>query len=61
LRDIAWSPDGTWLLIGWPAADQLVFVRVGRTPKLSAVSNVSRQFRSRSFPGIGGWTVSIAQ
>jgi len=60
LRDVAWSPDGRWLLIGWPAADQLVFVRVGATPKLSAVSDVSRQFHSHSFPGIGGWTVSIA-
>jgi hypothetical protein len=60
LGDAAWSPNGRWLLIGWPAADQLVFVRVGRTPKLVAVSNVSRQFLSHSFPGIGGWTVSIA-
>ena len=31
----------------------------GGTPKLDAVSNVSRQFRSRSFPEIGGWS-SIA-
>jgi hypothetical protein len=60
LGDAAWSPNGRWLLIGWPAADQLVFVRVGRMPKLDAVSNVSRQFLSRSFPGIAGWTVSIA-
>jgi hypothetical protein len=60
LGDVAWSPNGKWLLITWPAADQLVFVRVGGTPKLDAVSNVSRQFLSRSFPGIGGWTVSIA-
>jgi hypothetical protein len=57
LRDVAWSPDGGWLLIGWPTADQLVFVHVGGTaPKLVAVSNVSRQFLSRSFPGIGGWS-----
>jgi hypothetical protein len=56
LRDVAWSPDGRWLLIGWPAADQLVFVRVGRMPKLNAVSDVSRQFHSHSFPGIAGWS-----
>jgi hypothetical protein len=56
LRDVGWSPDGRWLLIGWPAADQLVFVHVGATPKLIAVSNVSRQFLSRSFPGLGGWS-----
>ncbi len=59
LGDVAWSPNGKWLVIAWPAADQLVFVRVGGTPKLDAVSNVSRQFRSRSFPGIGGWSSSI--
>jgi Tol biopolymer transport system component len=56
LRDAAWSPNGKWLLIAWPAADQLVFVRVGGTPKLVAVSNVSRQFLSRSFPSIAGWS-----
>jgi hypothetical protein len=59
LGDTAWSPDGKWLLVSWPAADQLVFVRVGGKPKLDAVSNVSRQFRSRTFPGVAGWTVSI--
>jgi hypothetical protein len=59
LGEAAWSPNGRWLLIGWPAADQLVFARVGRSPKLVAVSNVSRQFLSRSFPGIGGWTVPL--
>ena len=59
LRGVAWSPNGAWLVIGWPAADQLVFVRIGVKPKLNAVSNVARQFLSHSFPGIGGWAVSI--
>jgi hypothetical protein len=59
LSDAVWSPDGDWLAIGWPMADQLVFIRVAGTPKLEAVSNVSRQFRSRTFPGLAGWTVSI--
>jgi hypothetical protein len=57
--DVSWSPDGRWLVVGWPSADQFVFVRVGATPKLDAVSNVTRQFLSRTFPGISGWTVSI--
>ena len=62
LRRSATSPgrptaSGSWS--SWPAADQLVFVRVGGKPKLDAVSNVSRQFRSRTFPGVAGWTVSI--
>ena len=60
LREAAWSPDGKWLVVGWPAADQLVFVRVTPTPRLQAVSDVSRQFLSHSFPGLGGWIVSIA-
>lgn len=59
LGDAAWSPDGDWLAIAWPAADQFVFIRVGGMPKLDAVSNVSRQFRSRTFPSLAGWAVSI--
>ncbi len=53
-EDLAWSPDGRWLLVGWPAADQWVFVRAdGRGVR--AVSNISEQFRSRSFPEVHGW------
>ena len=29
-RDVARSPDGRWLLVTWPTADQWVFVRIGR-------------------------------
>jgi hypothetical protein len=50
------SPDGRWLAVGWPDADQLLFVRTaagGR--RVRAVSNVASQFRSRSFPAISGW------
>ena len=54
LRDLAWSPDARWLLVGWPAADQLVLVRADGV-RVRAVSNVSEQFRSRSFPRIEGW------
>jgi len=51
---LAWSPNGRWLLVGWPAADQWVFVRAdGRS--IRAVANVSEQFRSRSFPRVEGW------
>lgn len=54
LRDLAWSPDGRWLLVGWPAADQWVFVRAdGR--RIRPVANVRGQFRSRSFPRVDGW------
>ncbi len=52
---LVWSPDGRWLLVGWPAADQWVFVRVTGPRRIVAVSNVSRQFDSDSFPRIAGW------
>jgi hypothetical protein len=59
IRDLAWSPDGRWLLASWPAADQFVFVRVGGKPKLVAVSNISRQFDPTAvvprFPRFDGW------
>lgn len=52
---VAWSPDGRWLLIGWPSADQWVFVRVRGPRRIVAVSKVSRQFDSVSFPTVAGW------
>lgn len=52
------SPDGRWLAVGWPEADQLVFVRVRGRRQIHAVSNVSAQFRSRTFPTIAGWCCS---
>jgi hypothetical protein len=52
-RDLSWSPNGRWLLVSWPTANQWVFLRVGPRPRLVAVSNVSQQFGS--FPRIAGW------
>ena len=49
------SPDGSWRVVGWADADQLVFTRLGRPRQIRAVSNVSAQFRSRTFPTISGW------
>ena len=49
------SSDGRWLAVGWPSADQLVFLHVVGRQQIRAVSNVSGQFRSRSFPTISGW------
>jgi hypothetical protein len=48
------SPDGRWLLVPWPAADQWVFVRTDGTG-LRAAANVSDQLRSRSFPRVEAW------
>jgi hypothetical protein len=54
LTNLAWSPDGRWLLVAWPTADQWVFVRADGK-RIQAVSNVSRQFRSQTFPRVEGW------
>ena len=52
---LAPSPDGRWLLVGWPTADQWVFIGTGSRRRIRAVSNVSGQFRSASFPRLEGW------
>jgi RNA polymerase sigma-70 factor (ECF subfamily) len=54
-RELAWSPDGRWLLVSWPTADQWVFVRASGAKRIRAVAGVSEQFRSRSAPRIEGW------
>jgi hypothetical protein len=56
-RDLAWSPEGRWLLVTWPTADQWVFVRADGK-QIRAVANVSEQFRSSSFPRIERWCCS---
>jgi hypothetical protein len=39
--DVAWSPDGRWLLVNWPAANQWVFLHGSRA---RAVGNIRQQF-----------------
>lgn len=39
--DIAWSPDGGWLLVAWPTADQWIFLHGSRA---HAVANIEEQF-----------------
>jgi hypothetical protein len=53
-QSVAWSPNGRWLLVSWPTADQWVFVRADGK-RIRAVSNVSEQFRSETFPRVEGW------
>ena len=58
LSQVAWSPDGRWLLVSWPAANQWVFVRVAGTPRITAVSRIAQQFSAgpaRGFPHLEGW------
>lgn len=58
LRQVLWSPDGRWLLVSWPAADELVFVGV-RATGVAAVSHIAQQFsaggRPAAFPELDGW------
>jgi hypothetical protein len=53
-RDLAWSPDGRWLLVTWATADQWVFIRVAGGRRIAAVSGITRQFGG-SFPSLSGW------
>jgi WD40 repeat protein len=59
LREVAFSPDGRWLLVSWPAADQWVFVRAVGAPGIAAVSRIAEQFSTpggpRGFPQLDGW------
>ncbi len=58
LQQLTWSPDGSWLLVTWPSADQWVLLQVARggaTKRIQAIANISAQFRSQSFPRIEGW------
>ena len=58
--DLEWSPDGRWLLVSWPAADQWLFLRGRGVRKIAAVSNIGREFDpggdgAGSFPRLRGW------
>jgi hypothetical protein len=46
------SPDGRWLLIGWPTANQWVFVRL-RPRKIVGVARITQQFGRDT--RIAGW------
>jgi hypothetical protein len=53
LRQLAWSPDGQWLVVGWPAANQWVFLHADGRPRIIAASRIAQQFGE--FPAIEGW------
>jgi hypothetical protein len=58
LAEVAWSPGERWLVVGWPSADEWLFLRPGRANVL-AHSDIARQFSSEpgAFPSIApaGW------
>jgi hypothetical protein len=53
--DLAWSPNGRWLLAAWRDADQWLFVSTTERRRVRAVANVTKQFESRAFPELAGW------
>jgi hypothetical protein len=53
LSQVVPSPDGRWLLLGWPAADEWVFLRAGGG-RIAAVANIAGQLGG-AFPSVGGW------
>jgi len=46
------SPNGRWLLVGWPTANQWVFVRL-RPRKIVGVARITQQFGRD--PHVAGW------
>lgn len=60
LQDVAWSPDGRWLLVTWPSADQWLFLRGPGVRRIVAVPRVGREFDpggtgTGAFPRVAGW------
>jgi hypothetical protein len=51
----SWSPDGRWLLIGWPAADQWLFIDTERPRDVDPYGQISEQFGGGRFPRVEGW------
>jgi hypothetical protein len=62
-QDLVWSPNGRWLLVTWPAADQWLFFRAPSVRGLVSVPGISSEFDpggqgSPSFPRVSGWLPS---
>jgi hypothetical protein len=59
-EDIVFSPNGRWLLTGWPEADQLLFVGLPAVRRLVTVPGIRREFDpggvgATSFPRVAEW------
>jgi hypothetical protein len=63
--DLAWSPDGRWLLVAWREADQWLFIRSNRVRRVDAVGGIAGKFdpgagAAARFPRLGGWCCTPA-
>jgi hypothetical protein len=62
--NVAWSPDGRWLLLAWERDDQWLFFTTGRRARrVVPLSSVERQFGSGQSPSTSvpqplGWCCS---
>lgn len=63
-QDLVWSPNGRWLLVTWPAADQWLFFRAPSVRGVVSVPGIAREFdpggqaTPTSFPRVAGWAPS---
>ena len=66
LEDVVFSPNGRWLVTGWPEADQLLFLRLPGVSRIVAVSDVRREFDpggrgAIEFPRVVAWCCAADQ
>jgi hypothetical protein len=59
-EDLVFSPNGNWLLTGWPEADQLLFLGLPGVNRLVAIGDVRGEFDpgtvgTTAFPRIVEW------
>jgi hypothetical protein len=53
LTGLSWSPDGRWLLVAWPTADQFLFVRTSGPARVESAQGVAGEFDPRAV-GVAG-------
>jgi hypothetical protein len=57
-----WSPDSRWLLIGWPRANQWLFINADDPTRVKPFENIAEQFGGEAtdaddFPRVAGWVL----
>jgi hypothetical protein len=64
LSELTWSSDGGRILIGWPEADEWLFIPTNGLQRPRAIAPISREFapgstRAAGFPRVAGWCCSV--
>jgi dipeptidyl aminopeptidase/acylaminoacyl peptidase len=64
LAELTWSPDGGRLLIGWPEADEWLFIPTRGRERPRAIAPISREFApgaagAAGFPHVAGWCCGV--